>query len=188
MTPRQQRAQPRRELAAAVEVVEQRPPARTLRVEAEEISDQRIRQILPVRPARDRDGGAVQLGLIAGDERVPRGLVSIGAGHRQREIFEVKRVRQPLDCVGVDASGAGRASRRRAPARRRSVRRRRPIAPHARARAAAPRAWRPACRCDDAGDRKWCSSPALKGIPPSLPPAPSPPLQEERGSLVLRRA
>jgi hypothetical protein len=89
---RQHRAQPRAELAAPVEIPEQRlPRAASAVAHAIEIGVQRVGEIAGVAGGIDGVGRPVEQWPMHGDEGLPRLVLARRTGDGQREVFQMER-------------------------------------------------------------------------------------------------
>ena len=114
---RQDGAKPRAELAAPVEIIEERFSAALGFAQAVQIGVKRIGEVarggvLPGGIADDGSRRAIKLGAKFRHEKIPRGGIAKAACKRQREVGGVQRFQIRFDFLRVDFPGIGRGARK----------------------------------------------------------------------------
>ena len=89
VTLREHGAQPRAQTAAAVKVLEQRPPLAAALDEAEQLAVQRVGQFARTAGGIDSVGRSIEHRTMLADEVLPRAFVPTRAGAGEREILQM---------------------------------------------------------------------------------------------------
>ncbi len=114
VTLRENRAHPRQDRAAAVEVFEYRAPPPVAHLEAIKVGPDRIGEFAPANLiTSDRARRGIERRPKARDEVLPRARVSTFARDRKREILRMERIEISLDGVALDRARFKRPAKRR---------------------------------------------------------------------------